>query len=342
MALKLPSVKALPPITLEQLAEVTARIDTGTPREEALRDARVPAEMWELAQHTWASLIAEDDAHKKPSLRTRFAELLAEYRTKALHHREHREQQEPPEARGPRQESSPPPKKSVKTSEFPAPPAEIPPTTVPIPPPVPAFPAPPAMVTKPRLSEQEMAAIMAVPETTDGSGTLPIPGQARPDREGAKPPLAPPPAAQDRTPGLVPAEQKRTIALSAMPDLVASPLPPEMLDTGDQPRIKGLVDAEQKRTIALSVVPEPGDDGLPFQAPPAAPQLTLAQYARVCVEMWKAPARGAEICARYGIPDAQAWAAVNQLWQERIHSDPTLQQRWIKLTDRMRTPRTQR
>lgn len=200
MALKLPSVKALPPITLEQLAEVTARIDTGTPREEALRDARVPAEMWELAQHTWASLIAEDDAHKKPSLRTRFAGLLAEYRAKALHQR----------------------------------------------------------------------------------------------------------------------------------------------DTGDQPRIKGLVDAEQKRTIALSVVPEPGDDGLPFQAPPAAPQLTLAQYARVCVEMWKAPARGAEICARYGIPDAQAWAAVNQLWQERIHSDPTLQQRWIKLTDRMRTPRTQR
>jgi hypothetical protein len=58
--------------------------------------------------------------------------------------------------------------------------------------------------------------------------------------------------------------------------------------------------------------------------------------------MWKAPARGAEICARYGITDAQGWAAVNQLWQERINSDPTLKQRWAQLTGRMQTPRSQR
>ncbi|MCK6590155.1 MAG: hypothetical protein L6Q76_21505 [Polyangiaceae bacterium] len=228
-------MKALPPITLEQLAEVTARIDTGTPREEALREAGVPAEMWDLAQQTWAALMTEESEHQKHSLRARFAELLAEYRAKALDERKAR---------------------------------------------------------KP-LEEPALTAIMAVPEDTDGSGTLPIPGQARPRGKRA-------PSPSERPPGVVASDQKRTVALPAMPDLAPSPLP--------------------------------------FSPPP---QLTLAQYARVCVELWKDPARSAEICARYGIPDADAWAAVNQLWQERLSRDPTLKQRWIKLTERMRTPRAQ-
>jgi hypothetical protein len=278
-------VRPPPPITLEQLAEVTARIDLGSPREAALRKAAVPAELWELAQQTWMALMAEEV--ERPLLRTQFAALVAEYRARALEERE-----------------------------------------------VPAFPAPPALVARPPLSDQEMAAILAVPENADGGGTLPIPGQAR--RRGE----APSPPAEQRTPGVVAPEQKRTLALSAVPGPAPSPLPPEMTDTAEKSRLKGQVDPEQKRTIALSVVPDPGD-ALPFQAPPV-PQLTLAQYARVCVEMWKAPARGAEICARYGIPDAQAWAAVNQLWQERIHSDPTLKQRWLKLTERMQTPRSGR
>ena len=281
-----PHVRPPPPITLEQLAEVTARIDLGTPREAALRKAAVPAEMWELAQQTWMALMAEEVEQKRPSLRTQFAGLLAEYRARALEERARE------------------------------------------------VPAPPALVARPPPSDQEMAAIMAVPENADGGGTLPIPGQAR--RRGE----APSPPAGQRTPGVVAAEQKRTIELSAVPGPAPSPLPPEMIDTAEKSRLKGQVDPEQKRTIALSVVPDPGD-ALPFQTPPA-PQLTLAQYARVCVEMWKAPSRGAEICARYGIPDALAWAAVNQLWQERIHSDPTLKQRWLKLTERMQTPRSGR
>jgi hypothetical protein len=296
-------VRPPPPITLEQLAEVTARIDLGTPREAALRKAAVPAEMWELAQQTWMALMAEEVDQTKPSLRTRYTGLLAEYRARALEERE-------------------------------------------------AFPAPPAIVARPPLTNQEMAAIMAVPENADGGGTLPIPGQARRRGEAPSPPAGQP----ERTPGVVAADQKRTLALSAVPDPVKSPLPPEMTEAAEKSRVKGQVDPEQKRTIALSAVPDPGD-ALPFQTPgteptrqapssPAppmpAPQLTLAQYARVCVEMWKAPARGAEICARYGIPDARGWAAVNQLWQERIHADPTLKQRWLKLTERMQTPRSGR
>ena len=239
-------------------------------------------------------------------------------------------------------------------------PGEMPPTTVPLPPTVPAFPTPPAapgfpppppLVAKPALSEQEMAAIMAVPETADGSTTLPIPGQARPRHPSSRPPRPP----SDRPPGVVLADQKRTIAFSVVPELAPSPLPPDLLEPAQtqiqtqKSRIKGLVDPEQKRTIELSAVPDAsGPPPLPFHQapsslpPPLAPQLTLAQYARVCVEMWKAPSRGADICARYGIPDALAWAAVNQLWQERIHSDPTLKQRWLKLTERMQTPRSGR
>jgi hypothetical protein len=75
----------------------------------------------------------------------------------------------------------------------------------------------------------------------------------------------------------------------------------------------------------------------PPQAPgaPQAPQpsiLTLEQYAEIWLELERDPAKAAALRARYGLTDEVTWALVHWRWQERIGSDPALQQQFLAIT----------
>jgi hypothetical protein len=68
----------------------------------------------------------------------------------------------------------------------------------------------------------------------------------------------------------------------------------------------------------------------------APPNLTLEQYAELCVELEREPGRAPEVRARYGLDDEKAWATVYWNWQERLNQDPALLRRWMEATDRER------
>lgn len=67
------------------------------------------------------------------------------------------------------------------------------------------------------------------------------------------------------------------------------------------------------------------------KSPIEPPSLTLEQYAQLCRELRKEPARVAEIRARYGLTDDATWAITRWRWQDRIHRDRDLRQRWTAL-----------
>lgn len=434
---------SLPPLSLEQFAAITARIDAGAPVDAALLEAEVSWETWARAQEAWLGLIASQVAQRRYSLQKRYTELVATYKKAAL-----------PKSQGDRKEPKhvdlattaalpvgEEPKPAATTTALPVveePPPTLATAALPVveEPPRPPKVAPPPLVPliqgAPALSDREMAAIMSVPEDLSGDDTLPIPSKAPVAREPlpfrpahlASSPAGPPSGRSPKTQSaglgdtlsqdtaaamraamksalpfqpvgasaaarapasiapdkfgeridlgasvqqfrellkqreqvagaqptsaapVVPAvpaapprrrvnrDQKRTIAMSAVPD-PGAPLS-NGPTTAPMPVVAGPVPLkEQKKTIAMSAVPDAAP-ARPVAAPSFLPQLTLAQYARVCVDLWREPTRAGAICARYGIADMRTWTAVNQVWQDRLSKDPTLMARWTQLTERMR------
>lgn len=69
---------------------------------------------------------------------------------------------------------------------------------------------------------------------------------------------------------------------------------------------------------------------LPVKAQPA-PSMSLEQYAALCAELAVFPAQAATIHARYGLADAGARMALEQVFARRFVGDPREQQRWRAL-----------
>ncbi len=96
--------------------------------------------------------------------------------------------------------------------------------------------------------------------------------------------------------------------------------------------------------------PAPAAALLPRPTPPprpAAPVLTLAQYACLCAELATSPATSEETFARYGLVAPPHRIAVDLLWKERLRRDPVQRAEWERhyqhyrayLADPTRQPR---
>jgi hypothetical protein len=101
--------------------------------------------------------------------------------------------------------------------------------------------------------------------------------------------------------------------------------PPE---TGGPPLGPGL-DPDDMPTLQRSYAKDPEAAGHNTNVQPS---LTLEQYAQLCIQLSKEPARAVEIRARYGLADDSAWAIVQWRWQDRMDRDPDLHRRWLELT----------
>jgi hypothetical protein len=74
-----------------------------------------------------------------------------------------------------------------------------------------------------------------------------------------------------------------------------------------------------------------------------APSLSLEQYAALCAESTVGAGLAFEqALLRYGIPDRDAWKALDRSWQDRLGREPILTLRWMELTARYREHLTRR
>jgi hypothetical protein len=71
-------------------------------------------------------------------------------------------------------------------------------------------------------------------------------------------------------------------------------------------------------------------------AVPTPPELSLAQYASLCVETELAPGSLDAIGARYGVADEAARAELHRIWQQRLHDDPAQRAEWTGFAGRYR------
>jgi uncharacterized protein YjbI with pentapeptide repeats len=172
----------------------------------------------------------------------------------------------------------------------------------------------------------------------------------------APPPPASPQPAMDQTVAFGPgfrAPSESVLPFGSASSAAPGELPPAAV-TRPAPVAPPKAASDQKATIAFAVVPDPEDvlpfsnapqaeprsaatgQNLPFAPVPALnvpsasslPGLTLEQYALLYIELWREPARAAEIRARYGVANEAAWASLHSSWQERFNQDSALRQRW--------------
>ncbi len=71
-------------ITLDELATVTALLDAGLPREEALSPLGLSPEEWESAKEDWLRRLAKDAQKGKLGESTRYLALLEAARPRAI------------------------------------------------------------------------------------------------------------------------------------------------------------------------------------------------------------------------------------------------------------------
>jgi hypothetical protein len=70
------------------------------------------------------------------------------------------------------------------------------------------------------------------------------------------------------------------------------------------------------------------DDPLPFAQAADLPELSLEQYASLCVERMFYPAEQQAVLARYRVLTEQAMAALDGQWRARLLAEGALEQRW--------------
>jgi hypothetical protein len=72
---------------------------------------------------------------------------------------------------------------------------------------------------------------------------------------------------------------------------------------------------------------------------PHLPNLTLEHYAELRLQLWRDPARTAEILGLWRIADAQSWAQLQEHWQRRLADDAALAQRWTQVVAELKAAR---
>ena len=73
--------------------------------------------------------------------------------------------------------------------------------------------------------------------------------------------------------------------------------------------------------------------------PPPLPNLTLEHYAELRLQLWRDPARTAEILGLWRIRDAHSWAQLQAHWQRRLADDAALAQRWTQVVAELKAAR---
>ena len=63
------------------------------------------------------------------------------------------------------------------------------------------------------------------------------------------------------------------------------------------------------------------------------PVLTVEQYAAFCAELTVFPEKAADIHRKYRVASAEARAALDAAFAQRLRADPSLQRRWRALVD---------
>jgi len=123
---------------------------------------------------------------------------------------------------------------------------------------------------------------------------------------------------------------------AAPPSPAASPDPPAMdlnetagvgmlspLALAGVPFKKAAGDAPQARQQT-----PPADDALPFVDDDDLPELSLEQYASLCVERTLDPAGQQAVAERYRVLTVEAMRALDEHWRQRFAKEGELHQRW--------------
>jgi hypothetical protein len=92
--------------------------------------------------------------------------------------------------------------------------------------------------------------------------------------------------------------------------------------------------ADVRATIAVSD-PRAAAEALPFKSAGVF-DLSIEQYAALAIELEAYPQHQAQILGMYGIQSEAAWRACESLWAGRLVADPSLRQRWIRISADLR------
>jgi len=113
----------------------------------------------------------------------------------------------------------------------------------------------------------------------------------------------------------------------AMTPLVDEPVLPFSGDAAPPPSgAPQLSEDDLAGATAFMAALEDLDDPIPFEQKP--PELSLEQYASLCVERTLQPGRESEVAKRYQILTAQALHALDARWRQRFHNEGELFRRW--------------
>jgi hypothetical protein len=108
-------------------------------------------------------------------------------------------------------------------------------------------------------------------------------------------------------------------------------------------RVRGVLDGASEALARLSelqrtAAPPPSRDAdVPTPRGPArVPELSVAQYASLCVEAEVNANNLAAVDARYGIGDEAARAELHRVWNEKLAADGALKEQWMALAAQYR------
>jgi hypothetical protein len=83
----------------------------------------------------------------------------------------------------------------------------------------------------------------------------------------------------------------------------------------------------------------PGPPATVPELPPHLPNLTVEHYAELRLQLWRDPARTAEILKLWRIHDAHSWAQLQAHWQRRLADDAALARRWTQVVAELKAAR---
>jgi hypothetical protein len=108
-------------------------------------------------------------------------------------------------------------------------------------------------------------------------------------------------------------------------------------------RVRGVLDGAGEALARLSELqraaapPVSRDADVPTPRGPArVPELSVAQYASLCVEAEVDPNNLAAIDARYGLHDEAARAELHRIWNDKLGADSALKDEWVGLAAQYR------
>ncbi|MEP7119457.1 MAG: hypothetical protein ABJE95_00885 [Byssovorax sp.] len=186
-------------------------------------------------------------------------------------------------------------------------------------------PPPPTTTAHPGSETADISAV--VQRLLAGQVTTPFARAASPAPSSVAPP---PPAAPARAlPSSAPRETRAFAATedisSVVQRVLASKRATPFAETTSAPAVAAPVAAGSS-----AAVPD---------LPPHLPSLTLEHYAELCLQLWRDPARTAEILGLWRIADAHSWAQLQAHWQRRLADDSALALRWTQVVAELKAAR---